>query len=228
MSSSSASLSSPSGSSSRESSAGPSTPPAVHASPLGKNKADDGAALEPWQQPHTFHTLRLQDRFENPSEAAFDHPELQDLVAPHIESFNALWSQDPSVDPPKGSNSAISSIAEGVGLLEKTIARIPVRVIFDGTEESIAKGVLGNRLSFQIESVYLGKPVSNDKGRSGLQSRVFPAECRERLMSYRARMTAKISWSVNGLPKQYEERDMGMVPIMVKVSSFALMRGKLS
>ena len=109
-------------------------------------------------------------------------------------------------------------INEGVGLLEKTIAKIPPRVIFDGTEESISKGDLGNRLSFSIESVNLGRPTSTDKGRSGMQSRIFPVECRERLMSYRARMTARISWSVNGLPKQYEERDMGLVPIMVKVS----------
>lgn len=212
-------MSSPGSSSSAEESAGPSTPPASHALlPSKGKKPGQEPVLADWQQPHTFHTLRIQDRFENPSSTEFEHPDLQDLVAPHIESFNALWSHDPSVEPPKGSRNGAPFVGEGVGLLEKTIAKIPPRVVFDGTEETIAQGNLGNRLSFRIESISLGKPTSTDKGRSGLQSRIYPAECRERLMSYRARMTARISWSVNGLPKQYEERDMGLVPVMVKVS----------
>lgn len=213
------SMSSPGSSSSSQSSAGPSTPPSSHSLlPANGKGQEEVGERPPWQQPHTFHTLRIQDRFENPSDTHFEHSDLQDLVAPHIESFNALWSLDPSVEPGKGSRKGGPVINEGVGLLEKTIAKIPPRVIFDGTEESISKGDLGNRLSFSIESVNLGRPTSTDKGRSGMQSRIYPVECRERLMSYRARMTARISWSVNGLPKQYEERDMGLVPIMVKVS----------
>jgi DNA-directed RNA polymerase I subunit RPA2 len=206
-------MSSPGSSSSAESSAGPSTPPASY------DLLPSNGKLADWQQPNTFHTLQIQDRFENPSDTKFEHSELQSLVAPHIESFNALWSADPSVEPPAGSRNGAPFVGEGVGLLEKSIAKIPSRVVFDGTEESITQGNLGNRLSFRIESVSLGKPTSTDKGRSGLQSRIHPVECRERLMSYRARMTARISWSVNGLPKQYEERDMGLVPVMVKVSS---------
>jgi DNA-directed RNA polymerase I subunit RPA2 len=192
-------MSSPGSSSSAESSAGPSTPP-------------PGQALLP------ENGIKGSLTDELASETQFEHQDLQNLVAPHIESFNALWSFDPAVAPPNGSKKGAAVVNEGVGLLEKTISKIPPRVVFDGTAESIAKGDLGNRLSFRIESVALGKPTSTDKGRSGLQSRIYPSECRERLMSYRARMTARISWSVNGLPKQYEERDMGQVPIMVKVS----------
>lgn len=200
-----------------DSSAGPSTPQVSHSLlPSNGKGSHEENGLADWQQPHTFHTLQIQDRFENPSDDHFEHLELQNLVAPHIESFNALWSFDPSVEPPNGSRNGAPIVGEGVGLLEKTITKIPPRVCFDGTEESISKGNLGNRLSFRIESVNLGKPTSTDKGRNGLQSRIYPAECRERLMSYRARMTARISWSVNGLPKQYEERDMGLVPVMVK------------
>lgn len=155
----------------------------------------------------------MQDRFEEPSSSRFEHQDLQSLVAPHIESFNALWSANPSVEP---SGSSRTTFGEGVGLLEKSIRNIPPRVIFDAAESERQQGRLGNRMELRVEGVNLARPTSTEKGRTALHSRVYPAECRERLMTYRARMTAKISWRVNGQPKQMEERDMGLVPIMIK------------
>lgn len=206
---------------------GPSTPRTVHAeiTPLDKSIKKDRSSdmilssADDWKKPYTFHTLRTQNRFENPSETEFEHPDLQALVAPHIESFNALWSADPTVASPNQDGSSMANkagLGEGVGLLEKSMRNILPRVIFDATPEDIAQGKFGNRLQFHMESVTLSKPTSSEKGRSALQSRIYPTECRERLMTYKARMTARISWRLNDQPKQYEERDMGMVPIMVK------------
>lgn len=212
-------------SSSPASSPGPSTPHSTHASlPNGHGKRRAGEqnddtsldALADWQEPHTFHTVRTQERFEHPSSTEFEHGDLQALTAPHIESFNALWAADPSVEPSSGAGKGTGSLGEGVGLLERSIRNIPARVIFDASQDDIAQGKFGNRLEFKIESVSLGRPTSLEKGRSALQNRIYPSECRERLMTYRARMTARISWRLNNQPKQYDERDMGMVPIMVK------------
>ncbi|KZV90995.1 beta and beta-prime subunits of DNA dependent RNA-polymerase [Exidia glandulosa HHB12029] len=47
-------------------------------------------------------------------------------------------------------------------------------------------------------------------------TRIYPAEARERLTSYRGRMTAKLSWSLNGGPEHSMMRDCGLVPIMVR------------
>ncbi|MGH0158820.1 UNVERIFIED_CONTAM: hypothetical protein FKN15_039089 [Acipenser sinensis] len=45
---------------------------------------------------------------------------------------------------------------------------------------------------------------------------VFPAECRGRRSSYRGKITADVSWSVNGIPKGIIKQSLGFVPIMVK------------
>lgn len=50
---------------------------------------------------------------------------------------------------------------------------------------------------------------------------MYPAESRERLGTYAARMTARISWSVNGGVVFSETKDLGQLPIMVKVSLFS-------
>lgn len=218
-------------SSSPSSSPGPSTPTSSHAilaSPSRKARSleeDQNTVVKPWwkENPQSFHTLHMQDRFEEPSSSRFEHQDLQSLVAPHIESFNALWSANPSVEP---SGSSRTTFGEGVGLLEKSIRNIPPRVIFDAAESERQQGRLGNRMELRVEGVNLARPTSTEKGRTALHSRVYPAECRERLMTYRARMTAKISWRVNGQPKQMEERDMGLVPIMIK-SNRCHLRGKV-
>lgn len=46
---------------------------------------------------------------------------------------------------------------------------------------------------------------------------VFPTECRQRAGTYKGRFTVKVSWSVNGGPQNFFIKDMGEIPIMVKV-----------
>ena len=255
--------SSSSGSSgSSSSSDGPATPPSTHASLPGSLKEARGSAADindgsapaaaPWLEPHTFHTLRTQARFQQPSADAFDHPDLQALTAPHIESFNALWAEDPSLDAGGDRGAAGAStfsslplpggaLGEGVGLLAKALQNLPPRVVFDGKgangeELQPGPGVgRGNRLQISIDSVSLGRPQVSDRARGAVGKKMFPSEvseslavavrcmlnascqCRERLRTYTAKMTARVKWSVNGGPPQLEDRDMGFVPVMVKV-----------
>ena len=66
---------------------------------------------------HSYETLSLNESFRYPSKTAATVPILHELVAPHIESFNALF-QD-------GSDGREGLIALGV-------KDIGSRVIFDG------------------------------------------------------------------------------------------------
>ncbi|KAM8888744.1 DNA-directed RNA polymerase I subunit RPA2 [Synchiropus picturatus] len=54
------------------------------------------------------------------------------------------------------------------------------------------------------------------KGSVCREMRVFPAECRGRRCSYRARIVADVSWSINGVPKGIIKQSLGLIPIMVK------------
>lgn len=121
---------------SSDSSSGPGTPPedgGVHELPAKEPQA--------WEASHTFHTLSMQRRFMHPSKLARDVPALREITRPHIESFNALWAEDPSVQAVEGAH------AEGMGLLERSLPTLPSRVIFDGHGE----GDLGNRLACTLE-----------------------------------------------------------------------------
>ena len=91
---------------SSDESTGPSTPPE-------SVQGDDA-----WKMPHTFRTLDMQRRFMKPSKSGWDVPALREITRPHIESFNALWAEDPSVDAP---GSADKLGMEGVGLLERSV-----------------------------------------------------------------------------------------------------------
>ncbi|KAL4402349.1 ribonucleoside binding protein [Malassezia pachydermatis] len=163
-----------------------------------------------WKEPHTFHTLEMQRRFMKPSTHGWDVPALRDISRPHIESFNALWAENPSVDAP---GQADKLGVEGAGLLERSLQTLAPRVVFDGRGAS--DGERGNRLEIRIDSVSLSRPMVPDRAKNALDRRVYPDECRNRLVSYRGRLTARITWSVNYGPEQSEIRDMGQVPVMV-------------
>ncbi|XP_056147327.1 DNA-directed RNA polymerase I subunit RPA2 [Lampris incognitus] len=45
---------------------------------------------------------------------------------------------------------------------------------------------------------------------------LFPAECRGRRCTYRGKLVADISWSINGIPKGIVKQALGQIPIMVK------------
>lgn len=46
---------------------------------------------------------------------------------------------------------------------------------------------------------------------------LFVKQSRERLTTYASKMTAKLSWSVNGGPVSSETRELGNLPMMVRV-----------
>ena len=111
---------------------------------------------EAWAKPHTFHTLEMQRRFMKPSKTEWDVPALRDISRPHIESFNALWSDDPSLDAP-GTGDKLSM--DSGGLLERSLQTLSPRVVFDGSGEGADRG---HRLEMRIDSVSLSRPMVPD------------------------------------------------------------------
>ncbi len=70
----------------------------------------------------------------------------------------------------------------------------------------------------RIDSAAIGRPMIPDSDKTAKERRVFPTETRERLTTYRARLSVKISWNVNNGDKQEITRECGLLPIMVRVS----------
>ncbi|RKO93987.1 hypothetical protein BDK51DRAFT_21244, partial [Blyttiomyces helicus] len=135
----------------------------------------------------TFSTLSRQALAISPSKGKPHYPRLEKLAAPHVESFNSLFAY-----------------GSGTGLIDKAVSDISRKVIFDGKPgETIGEGGR-NKLEC--------KPT----GRGAISTQLLPSECRERGVSYTAKLQAKLNWRVNGGPVQSEQKTFGNLPIMVK------------
>ncbi|KAK4705804.1 DNA-directed RNA polymerase I subunit RPA2, partial [Phenoliferia sp. Uapishka_3] len=154
---------------------------------------------------NSFNTLKREHAFRHPSNQGPEYPAPQALVAPHIDGFDALFEGAPR--GPKG------DISPDHGLLDLAIGDLHSKVIFDGKG---GEGSLGNRLEVKIDHLAVGRPMAPEKGAGSRERRIYPTEARERLATYASRMTATLSWSVNGGPVRTETRDLGNLPIMVK------------
>ncbi|KAK7696148.1 hypothetical protein QCA50_000799 [Cerrena zonata] len=157
----------------------------------------------------TFNTLERENKFKNPPQSGHSVPILNEFVTPLLESFNALFDDS---NLPKGDG-------DGRGLLSLGLKDIGERVVFDGKGEvgsvSGQRG-WGNRLSFWYETVSVARPMVPEKDTRTKERRVFPSEARERLTSYRGRMSVKLCWRLNDNPVESETRDCGLLPIMVR------------
>lgn len=76
----------------------------------------------------------------------------------------------------------------------------------------------GDEVSISISNCIIGTP-SVPLTVVGTSSRhIYPLECRQRKFSYRGKCTIQLKWSVNGVPYPSIEKEMGDLPIMLKVS----------
>lgn len=103
-------------------------PPAMVAAfdPLAPSQASSSTSPDNT----TFHTLTRERQFRHPPVNASDVPALDELVAPHIKSFNALIEDE-------GNPGA-------KGLLQMGVEDIGEKVVFDGKG---SEGGLGTKLS---------------------------------------------------------------------------------
>lgn len=149
---------------------------------------------------HEYHTLRRQDLFRNPPTDHSAYPALQSAVDPHIQSFNALFSDDGRP-----------------GLIDHALAEIGTKTFLDGDDRAPPTGK--NKLTIRCKSVTLQKSQVPPSNKFAKNREILPAECRERHASYRGKLSATFEYRINGGDPKEFIRDIGQMPIMVKVNS---------
>ncbi|XP_015514488.1 DNA-directed RNA polymerase I subunit RPA2 [Neodiprion lecontei] len=94
--------------------------------------------------------------------------------------------------------------------------------IFEAVENLIPVHLLlanGDKIILTIEDVSISPP-SLPTGTIGVKThQIYPSECRQRGSSYKGKLTARIGWSVNGVPQETILKDLGTIPIMIKSNS---------
>lgn len=140
--------------------------------------------------------MRRENLFRNPPTDHSAYPALAAAIEPHIESFNALLE--------KG------------GLIEQGLRDIGTKTYLDGDERLPPAGK--NKLSIKIKEVFVEKSMLPPSNKFSTRNReILPAECRERHVSYRGKMSVKLEYRINnGDPKEFI-REVGQIPIMLKV-----------
>ena len=132
----------------------------------------------------------------------------QRVAQPHVDSFNFMLEEGldmavanlppveiPLYDPLQQQKKALADGSDNDS---------------DGSDDEDA----GNRnsLSVWIDSAMIGYPTKSD---DSTDQRIFPAECRERHISYSGALNVVVNYSLNGGPVKSVSRKVGDVPIMV-------------
>lgn len=145
---------------------------------------------------HEFDTVRREKLFRDPPKDHSAYPALQDAISPHIESFNALFEKD--------------------GLVAQGLLDIGTKTFLDGDDRVGPAGK--NILSIRFKEISVEKSVLPSSNKFSTKNReILPAECRERHVTYRGKMLAKLEYRVNnGDPKEFV-RDIGQLPLMLMV-----------
>ncbi|KAJ3325981.1 hypothetical protein HDV06_002366 [Boothiomyces sp. JEL0866] len=131
-----------------------------------------------------FKTLERNNQAINPSKDGPHYPKLEKISEPHIQSYNSLFA-----------------FGDGVGLLDLAILNLEKMVVFDGSKDVALEE--RNKLEMWFSNPSVGKPIISG-GKGKLQQFLYPVECRERGISYKAPMQIKLNWRVNNGPVNSE------------------------
>ena len=153
-----------------------------------------------------FDTVRREKLFRNPGKDRTAYPALEEAIRPHVESFNALL--------------------EGNNLLEQGIKDIWIKTFLDdalppvqdpATFQNGQTHGLRNRLQLRIRALYLDKAVLPPSNKFSITNRdIFPAECRERHVTYRGKLRTRLAFRINNGEWQETIRELGSLPLMVR------------
>lgn len=143
-----------------------------------------------------FDTLRREHLFRNPPTDHSAYPALQAAIEPHINSFNALFEKD--------------------GLVAQGLKDIGAKTYLDGDERTGPAGK--NKLTVRVKEVFVEKAQLPPSNKYSTRNReILPAECRERHVTYRGKMSARLEYRINGGDPVEFIRDLGQIPLMLKV-----------
>lgn len=143
-----------------------------------------------------YDTVRRHNLFRNPPTDQTAFPTLAAAIEPHTHSFNSIFAKN--------------------GLLENGLKDIGIKTFLDGDNTTVGPR---NRLSVRVRDIYLEKAVLPTSNKIALNDRrILPSECRERHATYRGKMRARLEWRINSGEWQSSVRELGQVPIMLRVS----------
>ncbi|XP_047136154.1 DNA-directed RNA polymerase I subunit RPA2 isoform X2 [Hydra vulgaris] len=80
----------------------------------------------------------------------------------------------------------------------------------------------GRRAEISILDCSIGTPVVDDNNFTSKTQRVYPAECRERHCTYKAKLTVTLQWKINGVLQGSVTKSIAQVPVMVKSKNCSL------
>lgn len=157
-----------------------------------------------------YNVLRRENLFRHPPKDRTAYPSLAESIRPHIDSFNALF--------------------DGSKVLEAGLKDIGTKTFLDGDAETPqqkrarqAEGLRPpkrNRLNVRIKEVFLDKPTLPPTNKFTTRNRnIYPSECRERHATYRGKLRARLEYQVNNGDWKESVRELGQVPIMMRVST---------
>lgn len=76
----------------------------------------------------------------------------------------------------------------------------------------------GDKVALWLEDVCIYQPTV-PTGTIGVKNyKIYPTECRQRGGTYKGKIIVKLGWSINGKKQEILEKDLGEIPIMVKVN----------
>ncbi|GMM31362.1 DNA-directed RNA polymerase I core subunit [Martiniozyma asiatica (nom. inval.)] len=142
-----------------------------------------------------FRTLEREQRFKNPPKDKSAFPLLYQAVQPHVGSFDAL------TEGPSG------------GLLNIAVKDLGTTTIFDVADPN---RIGPNKLNIRVDSVQISRPEVPFQDKLTTNRDTYPSECRERMISYKGKLSLKLAWSINDGDEQSEVRDCGLLPVMVQ------------
>lgn len=74
-----------------------------------------------------------------------------------------------------------------------------------------------DKVAIQIEDATIFSP-NVPAGTVGVKnSKIYPTECRQRAATYKGKFLINVNWWLNGAKMASFEKDMGEIPIMLKV-----------
>lgn len=156
-----------------------------------------------------YDTLRRERLFRHPPKDHTAYPSLAASIRPHIDSFNALFDDGK--------------------VLEAALEDIGTKSFLDGDaetqEQKRARLEEGrrvprrNKLSVRITELFLEKAMLPASNKFSTRNReIYPSECRERHATYRGRLRARLEYRVNNGEWKESVRELGQIPIMIRVS----------
>jgi len=146
---------------------------------------------------HEFDTIRRENLFRNPPKDHTAYPALKAAIAPHVESFNALFGKD--------------------GLIARGLLDIGTKTYLDGNDRDGPAGK--NRLAIKVKEVFVEKSMLPASNKFSTRNReILPAECRERHVTYRGKMSARFEFRINNGDAKEFVRELGQIPLMLMVS----------